>query len=116
MVYGCSPDEATGPTGETVLFEPNKVLSMRPNPRTADYPGGGAVRFAQEEFNNTYCLLPAAVLVGGHLQRQPIADEGHVRAIYALKSRAQALMKVPSGNGRTTAGPTFEYVAPEDRV
>ncbi|WP_431964558.1 hypothetical protein [Nocardia sp. bgisy134] len=30
---------------------------MRPNPRTADYPEGSPVRLAQEEFNNTYCLL-----------------------------------------------------------
>jgi hypothetical protein len=39
-----------------------------------------------------------------------------VGAMYALKSQAQALMKMPSGDGRTTAGPTFEYVAPQDRA
>ncbi|PWV79113.1 hypothetical protein DFR69_102172 [Nocardia neocaledoniensis] len=35
--------------------------------------------------------------------------------MYALKSQARALMQMPSGDGRTTAGPTFEYVAPQDR-
>jgi hypothetical protein len=97
-----------------VLFDPNKVLSMRPNPRTADYSEGSAVRLAQEEFNNTYWLL--LYLLEDTFNGSPSQMRDAVGAMYALKSQAQALMKMPSGDGRTTAGPTFEYVAPEDRV
>lgn len=35
--------------------------------------------------------------------------------MFQLKAQAQALMKMPSGDGKTTAGPTFEYVPPELR-
>jgi CDGSH-type Zn-finger protein len=31
-------------------------------------------------------------------------------AMYELKARAQALMQMPTGDGTTTAGPSFEYV------
>lgn len=34
--------------------------------------------------------------------------------MYGLKAQAQALMCTPDGDG-TTAGPTFEYVPPDER-
>ena len=34
--------------------------------------------------------------------------------MYALKAQAQSLMQMPDGD-ETTAGPTFEYVAPDSR-
>ncbi|MGY5206752.1 ferritin-like domain-containing protein [Nocardia gipuzkoensis] len=104
----------SGPTGEPILFDPNKVLPMRPNPRTADYPEGSAVRLAQVEFNNTYCLL--LYLLEDTFNGSPSLMRDAVGAMYALKSQAQALMQMPRGDGRTTAGPTFEYVAPQDRA
>jgi hypothetical protein len=36
--------------------------------------------------------------------------------MYALRGQALALMKMPTGDGKTTAGPTFEYVSPEQRT
>ena len=36
-------------------------------------------------------------------------------AMYGLKEQAIELMKLPSGDGETTVGPSFEYVAPETR-
>lgn len=34
--------------------------------------------------------------------------------MYALKAQAQSLMQTPDGDD-TSAGPTFEYIAPELR-
>ena len=38
-----------------------------------------------------------------------------VGTMFALRKQAQSLMKLPTGDGTTTAGPTFEYVPPEQR-
>ncbi|GAB2656922.1 ferritin-like domain-containing protein [Nocardia goodfellowii] len=104
----------SGPTGEPITFDPDKVLPMRLNPRMADYPVDSAVRRAQEQFNNTYCLL--LYLLEDTFNGNPAQMRDALGAMYALKSQAQALMAMPSGDGHTTAGPTFEYVAPEDRA
>lgn len=102
----------SGPTGETVTRDPLGVLPMRPNPRLADHAPGSAIRTAQEEFNDTYCLLL-------HLLEQAFNGSPRLLAVatatmYRLKAQAQALMRMPDGDG-TTAGPTFEYVPPEHR-
>ena len=40
-----------------------------------------------------------------------------VGVMYDLKYKAEALMKVPAGDGATTVGPSFEYVsAPRERL
>lgn len=104
----------SGPTGELLPIDPDGIAPMRPNPRTADYPPGSEIRVAQEEFNNTYCLL--LYLLDDTFNGSPSQMRDAVAAMYALKSQAQALMRMPSGDGRTTAGPTFEYVPPEQRI
>lgn len=104
----------SGPTGEPIAIDPDGVLPMRPNPRSTDYPEGSPVRLAQEEFNNTYCLL--LYLLEDTFNGNPAQMRDAVGAMYALKSQAQALMKMPSGDGRTTAGPTFEYVPLDQRA
>lgn len=38
-----------------------------------------------------------------------------VHHMYVIKAQAQQLMAMPSGDGSTTAGPTFEYVPPAQR-
>jgi hypothetical protein len=89
------------------------VLPMRPNPRTADHPPGSAVRLAQEEFNHTYCLL--LHLLEEAFTGSPSSFGAAVGMMYAVREQARALMRMPSGDGRTTAGPTFEYVPKEQR-
>jgi hypothetical protein len=37
-----------------------------------------------------------------------------VGSMYRLKAQAQALMQMPTEDGMTTAGPTFEYVPPSE--
>lgn len=102
----------SGPTGEKISVDLAGVHPMRRNPRLADHAQGSAIRTAQEEFNHTYC----AIL---HLLEQTFNGSPKLLAVatgtmYALKAQARALMRMPDGEG-TTAGLTFEYVAPERR-
>ncbi|MFI0454189.1 ferritin-like domain-containing protein [Actinomadura sp. 6N118] len=102
----------SGPTGEAIRVDLAGVRPMRRNPRLADHAPGSAIRTAQEEFNHTYC----AIL---HLLEQAFNGSPRLLAVatgtmYGLKAQAQALMRMPDEDG-TTAGPSFEYVAPELR-
>ncbi|MWA03408.1 hypothetical protein F8568_024115 [Actinomadura sp. LD22] len=103
----------SGPTGEKVAVDFAGVLPMRPNPRVADHAPGSAIRAAQEEFNRTYCTLLS--LLEQAFNGGPRRIAAAVATMYRLKAQAQALMRMPDGDG-TTAGPTFEYVPPERRA
>jgi hypothetical protein len=111
--YQTGDTPQSGPTGEEIAVDMDGVLSMRPNPRTTDYPEGSDIRLAQEEFNNTYCLL--LYQLEQAFNGNPTQLGATVGLMYQLKAQAQALMKMPSGDGKTTAGPSFEYVPPEQR-
>lgn len=103
----------SGPTGEELPVDLGGVAPMRPNQRTADYAPGSPVRLAQEEFNDTYCGL--LHLLEEAFTGSPARLDASVGVMYALREQARALMRMPSGDGRTTAGPTFEYVPKEQR-
>lgn len=111
--YAAGDTPRSGPTGERIAVDLDGVLPMRPNPRTADYPEGSEIRVAQEQFNNSYCLL--LYLLEDAFNGNPSQLGATVGTMYQVKAQAQALMKMPSGDGKTTAGPTFEYVPPEQR-
>jgi hypothetical protein len=100
----------SGPTGEPLEVDWSAVHNMRPNPRSADYPEGSEIRAQLDAFNHAYCgvlrLLDEAF--NGHPDRLDDA----VGAMYGMKARAVELMKLPSGDGETTVGPSFEYVHP----
>jgi CDGSH-type Zn-finger protein len=86
---------------------------MRPNPRTADYPDGSPIRAQMEEFNHAY----AAVL---HLLHETFNGSPRLLAVatglmYGLKDEAVKLMALPSGDGATTVGPSFEWVPRQQR-
>jgi hypothetical protein len=103
----------SGPTGEEIAVDFEGVLPMRHNQRTADYPEGSPVRVAQEEFNRTYSLLLRQLEVA--FNGLPGELRTTVGTMMKLRTQAQALMRMPTGDGRTTAGPTFEYVPSEHR-
>ncbi|HEY3467208.1 MAG TPA: ferritin-like protein [Amycolatopsis sp.] len=111
--YRTGDTPASGPTGEKIEVDFDGVLPMRPNPRTADYPEGSPVRVAQEEFNQTYSLL--LYQLEQAFTGEPGQMKDAVGTMFGLRKQAVALMKMPSGDGTTTAGPTFEYVPPERR-
>jgi hypothetical protein len=102
----------SGPTGDVVTVDPTGVRPLRPNPRLDDHPEGSAIRTAQEAFNKTYCKM---------LQQLEQAFNGNpamlgisVGTMYAIKGQAQSLMALQDDDA-LAAGPTFDYVAPEDR-
>ncbi|MFF4597658.1 ferritin-like protein [Amycolatopsis sp. NPDC001319] len=103
----------SGPTGEEIKVDFDGVLPMRRNPSPADHPEDSPIRRAQGEFDNTYCLL--LYLLEDAFTGNPGGLGATVGVMFQLKAQAQALMKMPTGDGKTTAGPTFEYVPPEQR-
>jgi CDGSH-type Zn-finger protein len=103
----------SGPTGESFAVDWQAVHNMRPNPRRLDYPEGSEARERMDAFNRAYC----AVL---HLLDECFNGSPRLLALatgemYALKRHAIELMELPSGDGGTTVGPSFEYVPPELR-
>ncbi|MEV6903313.1 ferritin-like domain-containing protein [Amycolatopsis sp. NPDC051372] len=111
--YAGGDTPRSGPTGEEIKVDLDGVLPMRRNPSTADFPEDSPIRRAQVEFDNTYCML--LYLVEDAFTGNPGGLGATVGVMFRLKAQAQALMKMPSGDGKTTAGPTFEYVPPEQR-
>jgi CDGSH-type Zn-finger protein len=111
--YAPGDTPQTGPTGEPLEVNWNAVHNMRPNPRGADYAAGSEIRAQLEAFNHAY----SDVL---HLLEETFNGSPALLAVatgemYGLKAEAIELMKLPSGDGETTVGPSFEYVPPEQR-
>ncbi|WP_030183555.1 ferritin-like domain-containing protein [Streptomyces sp. NRRL S-813] len=103
----------SGPTGEAVTVDPVGVRPLRPNPRLEDHPEGSAVRTAQEVFNQTYCKMLHQLEQA--FNGNPAMLGMSVGTMYAIKGQAQSLMAILDDDG-LAAGPTFEYVEPEDRA
>ncbi len=104
----------SGPTGDPISIDWKGVRPMRTNPRTSEHAVGTPIRLAQEEFNHSYCALLG--LLEQAFNGAPQMLGSAIGAMYTLKAQAQALMRMPTGDGLATAGPTFEYVPPERRA
>ncbi len=100
----------SGPSGKPVAVDWNAVYNVRTNPRMADYPHGSDIRRKMEDFNRTYCELLRTMhqSFNGHPELMAVG----VGAMYEVKNRAVELMRMESGDGATTVGMSFEYVAP----
>jgi hypothetical protein len=99
----------SGPTGEPVTVDLAGVSPMEPNPRRS---ADAQIRAAQEEFDNSYCTL--LYLLEQAFTGEPALIRDATRAMFGLKGEALKLMQL-SEDGRTTAGPTFQYVVPGER-
>jgi CDGSH-type Zn-finger protein len=111
--YAPGDTPRSGPTGPELLVDWDAVHNMRPNPRSADYPPGSEARRLMEDFNHVY----SGVL---HLLERAFNGSPRLLAVatgemYGLKDRTRQLMRLPSSDGETTAGPSFEYVPPQER-
>lgn len=84
---------------------------MRNNPRAADFADVSPVRRAMDAFNRTYWTL----LRDMHraFNGEPRALPGTMGGMMRLERQARDLMQMPTGDGVTHAGPSFEYVPPE---
>ncbi len=99
----------TGPTGAAFEVDWTAVYPMRDNPRTSDYAPGTPVREKMDAFN----LLCSDVLRALHraFNGEPAQMVASLSGMRELEALARELMQMPSGDGVTTAGPSFEYVA-----
>jgi len=104
----------SGPTGDPISIDWNAVRLMRANPRTSDHAPGSPIRIAQDEFNHSYCSLLRSLEEAFNGVPQMLGAA--IGAMYSLKAQAQTLMQMPTEDGLATAGPTFEYVAPDRRA
>ena len=105
---------ASGPSGDVISVDWEGVRPMQPNPRTADHAPGSRIRTAQDEFNVAYCTI--LQLLDQTFDGNPQMLGRAIGAMLRLKDQANALMSIPTEDGLATAGPTFEYVAPADRI
>jgi hypothetical protein len=101
---------ASGPSGDPLAVDWTAVYPMRPNPRSQDFHGGTPVVAKMAEFNQLYSDL----LRDLHRAFNGEADRlfRTIPAMLQLKTVAQQLMQMPSGDHQTTAGPSFEYMPP----
>ncbi len=98
----------SGPTGAPFEVDWTAVHPMRDNPRLADVPPDSPAYASMLAFNTAYCELLRELerALTGDPARLSVA----VDMMFTLKGLAEALVQIPTGDGVTTAGPSFEYV------
>src|SRR5665213_1562634 len=108
-IRGDSP--RSGPSGEAFVVDWTVVYPMRPNPKIDDYPRGSPVRSKMVEFNTKYCEMLATLhrAFNGATASLSLA----ISMMFQLQSLATELLAMPTGDGVTTAGPSFEFVTIE---
>ena len=112
--YRCGDTPHSGPTGDAIAIDWSGVRPMRGNPRTSDHAPGSAIRMAQEQFNDSYRGILRLLDQTFNGRREMLRTA--IGAMYRLKIQAQALMEMPTADGTTTAGPTFEYLPTDENT
>lgn len=105
-VRGDSPK--SGPSGTSFEVDWSCVYPMRPNPKMDDYPADSPVRAAMVEFNALYFEMLRTL--HRSLNGDPPSLSLGIAMMMDLRTNAQALMQMSSGDGVSTAGPSFEFV------
>jgi iron-binding CDGSH zinc finger protein len=104
---------SSGPSGNPVAVDWSAVAPMRVDPRVEDFPPGSAARAAMDAFNSSYCTV--LQLLERTFDGVPSLLVIATGAMYGLKEQMIELIRLDSGDGHTTAGPSFEWVPPERR-
>lgn len=106
FVAGDRPDRA--PTGPELPVSWDQVHPMRQDPRANAYAQGTEIRRQMDAFNRLYSRLLAQLQAAFDGQKGALGVAANV--MFELKYAATALMKVPSGDGSRTVGPSFEFL------
>ena len=106
--YRPSDTPRTGPTGPPLPVDFDAVWPMRPDPRADCLPPGSEVRAMTDELNLVYSDLLRLLHQG--LNGEPDQLGRAVGQMWAIRWKAEALMRVPLGASGETAGPSFEWV------
>jgi len=97
----------SGPTGEKFTVHWDKVDNMQKDPQVCpDYQED--VREKMDSFNQSYTRMMKTIekAYNGHphLLREGVGE------MYKLKYLGKELMRIPSGDGKTTVGPSFKFM------
>lgn len=97
------------PSGPLLQVDWNAVYNMTPNPKMEKYKDNKYLHEKMKDCNRTYMKLLDSV----HIACTGKPDEfiKSIHLMYQLKQQAVELMKIPTGDGNYTAGPSFEYVS-----
>jgi CDGSH-type Zn-finger protein len=109
--YQRGDNAVSGPTGAPFATDWDAVFPMRDNPRSTDFPESSPIREKMHAFNLVYSdvLRQLHHAFNGH----PADMFASISGMMELKTLAVELMQMPTGDGATTAGPSFEYVPRE---
>jgi len=108
--YARGDSPKSGPSGASFDVDWKGVYPMRPNPKMDDYPADSPVRAVMVEFNGLYFEMLRTLHRA--LNGDPPSLSLGISMMMDLRTIARALMQMPTGDGVTTAGPSFEFVAP----
>lgn len=95
------------PTGPTLNVDWDAVHPIQPNTKAEHYRGRPEIHARLEAFNQLYSDLLRQI-EQAFSGRQEVLREAVV-GMYTLRDLAQQLANIPSGDGRTTLGPPFQY-------
>jgi len=98
----------SGPSGEKFLVEWDQVHPMAANPASEDYKHNPEVLEKLTTFNQEYSDMLR--IIEKSFNGEPKLLGQAVGVMYELKILAKELMEIPTGDGKTTVGPTFEYL------
>jgi hypothetical protein len=99
----------SGPTGPLLPIDWKAVWPMKANPQRADWPKGSPIRTRLDAFATLYSDLLRQLQAA--FTGSPALLAEAVPTMYRLKYAAQELMRTPSGDGKTTVGPAWDYVS-----
>ena len=111
--YTESDTPNSGPSGAELPVDWDAVLDMRPNPKIRQYAGHPEITDMMHRFNCAY--MDMLDLIDRAFNGERSSLMAATNKMYEIKEQAINLMNIPSGDGKTTVGPSFEYVAPEHR-
>ncbi len=109
--YQAGDTPETGPRGPELPLLWDNVYNMRSNSKASDYAEGSQIRRKLDGFNHCYMRLLDGLQSA--FCGKPAEIVRAVSLMYEVKERAVELMRIPSGDGDTTVGPSFEYVPPK---
>jgi CDGSH-type Zn-finger protein len=98
----------SGPSGRHFNVDWDAVYPMRENPRREDFAEDSPVRAKMDQFNVAYSEMLRDIQRA--LNGQPERFFASVPAMLDLRDLARDLARTPTGDGVTTAGPSFDYM------
>jgi hypothetical protein len=106
-VRGDSP--RSGPSGESFVVDWDAVYPLRSNCKVSDFEVNSPVRAKMVEFNTQYCEMLRTLHQALNGETSLLSPA--ISMMFQLQSIASELVQMPTGDGVTTAGPSFEFVA-----